>query len=171
MAAISSVLSSDQITSLIGQASAAYQAPANTLQAQEQPIQAQISALGQVQGALSSLQSALAGLADVGTLPQRSVTTSPSGAVDATVTNDAATGTYSLSNIQLAQAESLVSTGFASTSASLGAGSIVIQTGSGSTVTINIANGQDTLSGIANAIDQQTPTCRRQWFTMARLTI
>ena len=154
MAAISSVLSSDQITSLISQASAAYQAPANTLQAQEKPIQAQISALGQVQGALSSLQSALAGLADVGTLPQRSVTTSPSGAVDATVTNDAATGTYSLSNIQLAQSESLVSTGFASTSASLGAGSIVIQTGSAPAVTVNIASGEDNLTGIANAIDQ-----------------
>ena len=154
MAAISGVLSSSQITSLIDQASAAYQAPANTLQAQEKPIQAQISALGKVQGALSSLQSALAGLADVGTLPQRSVTTSPSGAVDATVTNDAAIGTYSLSNIHLAQAESLVSTGFASTSASLGAGSIVIQTGSGSAVTVTIASGQDNLSGVAKAIDR-----------------
>ena len=154
MAAISSVLTSAQITSLIDQASAAFQAPANALQAQEQPIQAQISALGKVQGALSSLQSALSGLANVQTLSQRSVTTSPTGTVDATATNDAATGTYNLSAIHLAQAESLISSGFASTSASLGAGSIVIQTGSGPAVTVNIASGQDNLSGIANAVDQ-----------------
>lgn len=154
MTAISGVLSSDQITSLIEQASTAFQAPANALQAQEKPIEAQISDLGKVQGALSSLQSALAGLADVQTLPQRSVSTSPSGTVSATVTNDAVTGTYNLSGIHLAQAESLISSSFASTSASLGSGTIAIQVGSAPAVTVNIATGQDTLSGIAEAIDQ-----------------
>jgi flagellar hook-associated protein 2 len=124
MAAVSGVLSSDQITSLIQQASAGFQAPANALQAQEKPIEAQISDLGKAQSALASLQSALAGLADVQTLAQRSVTTSPTGTVNATVTNDAPAGTYDLSKIQLAQAESLISSGVASASASLGAGSL-----------------------------------------------
>lgn len=154
MAAVSGVLSSDQITSLIQQASASFQAPVNALQAQEKPIEAQISDLGKVQGALSSLQSALAGLADVQTLPQRSVSTSPSGTVSATATNDAVSGTYNLSNIRLAQAESLISSSLASTSASLGPGTIVIQVGSRAPITVNIASGQDNLSGIAKAIDQ-----------------
>jgi flagellar hook-associated protein 2 len=154
MAAVTGVLSAEQITTLIQQATAAYQAPVSTLQAQEKPIQAQISALGKVQGALSGLQSALAGLADLQNLAQRAVTVSPSGAVKATAANDAPTGTYNLSNIHLAQAESLVSAGFASTSGSLGAGSIVIQTGAGApAVTIPVGSGQDNLAGIANAIN------------------
>ncbi len=154
MAAVSGVLSSDQITSLIQQASAGFQAPANALQAQEKPIEAQISDLGKAQSALASLQSALAGLADVQTLAQRSVTTSPTGIANATVTNDAPAGTYNLSKIQLAQAESLISSGVASASASLGAGSLTIHVGSGSGVTVNIASGQDNLTNIAEAVDQ-----------------
>jgi flagellar hook-associated protein 2 len=152
--AVSGILSSTQITSLINQASTAFQRPANALQAQEKPIEAQISALGKVQDALSSLQSAMAGLADIQTLAQTSVTTSPEGVVKATVTNDALAGTYNLSNIHLAQAENLLSSGFASTSASFGAGSLVIQVGSGPAVTVNIGSGQDNLTGIAKAIDQ-----------------
>jgi flagellar hook-associated protein 2 len=146
-------LTSSQITSLIQQASTAYQAPATDLQNQEKPIQAQISALGQVQSALSSLQTALGGLADLQTLAQQSVTSSSKDTVTATATNAAAAGTYSLSNIQLAEAQSLVSTSFASASSSLGAGSITLQVGSGSPTTINIASGQDTLNGIAQAIN------------------
>ncbi len=154
MSGVTSLLSSSQITSLIQQADTAYQAPATVLQTQEKPIQTQISALGDIQSALSSLQSTLSGLSDVQTLAQRSVTTSPSGTVSATVTNAAAAGTYNLTNIQLAQAQSLISTGFTSANSSLGAGSIVIQTGSSPAVTVNIASGQDTLTGIADAINQ-----------------
>jgi flagellar hook-associated protein 2 len=154
MSGVTGLLSSSEITSLIQQASTAYQAPATALQSQEQPIQTQISALGKVQNALSGLQSAFGGLADVQSLAQRSVTTSPNGTVNAAVTNDATPGTYNLSNIQLAQAQSLISSGFASASSSLGAGSIAIQVGSGTAVTIDIASGQDTLTGIASAINQ-----------------
>jgi flagellar hook-associated protein 2 len=154
MAVVTGVLSADQITTLIQQASAAYQAPVNTLRAQEQPVQAQISALGKIQGALSSLQSALGDLADIQTLAQRSVTTSPTGAVKATATNDAVPGSYNLSNIHLAQAETLISSGFPSTSGSLGAGSISLKAGNGSAVTVTVASGQDNLTGISQAINQ-----------------
>src|SRR5262249_32696626 len=112
MTGISSALSSSQIQSLIQQASTALQTPATTLQAQEKPIQAQVSALGNVQNALSSLQSALASIADLSSVSQRSVSASPSGAVQASVTNNAAIGTYSLSSIHLAQNEQLASSGF-----------------------------------------------------------
>jgi flagellar hook-associated protein 2 len=154
MSGVTSLLSSAQITSLIQQASTAYQAPATALQSQEQPIQTQISALGKVQSALSSLQSAVGSLADVQTIARRSVTASPNGTVSAAVTNDATPGTYNLTNIQLAQPESLISSGFASPSSSLGAGSLTIQVGTGPAVTVNIASGQDSLTGIASAINQ-----------------
>jgi len=154
MAVVSGVLSASDITSLIQQASAKFQAPANTLLAQEKPVQDQISALGKVQSGLSSLQSAFADLADVQTLAQRSVTASPTGVVKATATNDAGVGTYNLSNIHLGQPERLISSGFASTSAAFGAGSIAIQVGTGPALTVSVASGQDNLSGIAQAINQ-----------------
>jgi flagellar hook-associated protein 2 len=154
MATVTNLLSSSQITSLIQQASAAFQLPAATLQTQETPMKAQISALGKVQSALSGLQQALSGLADVGSLQQRTVTTSPNGIVQASVTNTAAPGTYVLTNIALAHAETLISSGSSSASGSLGSGSIAIKVGAGSTVTVNLASGSSSLSGIAAAIDQ-----------------
>src|SRR5580693_2055129 len=100
---LTGLLSSSQIQSLIQQASAANQLPAATLQTQEAPMKAQISALGKVQSALSGLQSALGALANIQTLSQRTVSASPNGVVQATATNTAPVGNYSLSNIQLAQ--------------------------------------------------------------------
>jgi len=150
---VTNLLSSSQITSLIQQAQAAYQAPAGVLQAQEKPYQAQVTALAAVQAALSGLQSAMADLANVQTLAQRSVSVSPSGAVEATADNATATGTYSLTGIHLAAAESLISSGSASASGTLGAGTLTIQVGSGSAVNISIASGQSSLAAIASAID------------------
>lgn len=154
MATVGNLLSSSQIQSLIQQASAAYQLPAATVQTQETPIKAQISALGKIQSALSDLQSALSSLANVETLPQRVVSTSPQSVVQASVTNAVPVGTYSLTGIQLAHAESVRSAGSASSSGSLGSGSISIKVGDNSAVTINIASGSSSLSGIAAAIDQ-----------------
>ena len=148
---VSGVLSSSEITSLIQQSSAAFQLPVTALQNQEQPITTQITALGQVQSALSSLQSALGGLANVQNLSQRSV--SSTSGVSATATNAAAVGSYSLSGIHLATAETLESSGFTSTSGSLGSGSITLQVGSGTATTLSIAAGQDTLGGIASTIN------------------
>lgn len=151
--ATSGILSSSEITSLIQQATAAYEAPITALQTSEKPITAEISALGTVKGALSSLQSALSALSNVQTLSQRTVSSS-SNAVQATATNQAALGSYNLSNIHLASAETLISAGYASASGSLGTGSLTFQVGSGAAVTINIASGQDNLTDIATAINQ-----------------
>jgi flagellar hook-associated protein 2 len=152
--AVSDALSSSQITSLIQQATAADQLPAGVEQAQEKPIQAQVTALTQVQGALSQLQSALGGLASIQTLAQRAVSVSPNGAVTATAGNTTAPGTYSLTGIHLAAAESLISSGSASASGSFGAGTLTIKVGTGTAVNINIASGSSSLADIASAIDQ-----------------
>lgn len=151
---VTSLLSSSQIQSLIQQASAANQLPAATLQTQEQPIQSQISALGKVQSAVSNLQSALSQLSDISTLSQRTVSSTASGVVTASAGNTTPIGNYALTNIKLATAESLISSGSAGSGTGLGAGSIAIQVGSGSAVTVNIASGSSSLSDIATAIDQ-----------------
>ena len=150
---VSSILSSSQITSLIQQASAAFQEPATLIQDQEKPVQAEISALGQVQNSLSSLQSALAQLADLSSTPPRTVTATPNGVVSGTATATATPATYSLSNIVLAHAENLVSSRFTSQSSSLGSGTVSIKVGSGSPVVVNVPTGQDTLAGVAAAIN------------------
>ncbi|HEY1794549.1 MAG TPA: flagellar filament capping protein FliD [Stellaceae bacterium] len=152
--AVSDALSSSQITSLIQQAQAANQLPAGVLQAQEKPIQAQVTALTQVQGALSQLQTALGGLTSIQTLAQRSVSVSPSGAVTATAANTSQPGTYALTGIHLAAAESLLSSGSASASGSLGAGTLTIQVGNQTAVNVTIASGSSSLADIAQAIDQ-----------------
>jgi flagellar hook-associated protein 2 len=151
---VQSLLSSSDIQSLIQQASAANQLPAATLQTQEKPIESQISALGQVQSALSSLQSALGQLSNISALSQRSVSSSASGIVVASGTNATPLGNYALTNVKLAEAESLVSSGSSSTSGSLGSGSITIQVGANTAVTVNIASGSSSLSAVATAIDQ-----------------
>src|SRR5665213_3667102 len=152
--ALSGLLSSSQITSLIQQATAADQIPAGVLQAQEKPIQAQVAALTAVQSAMSGLQSALSSLSNVQGLAQRTVSVSPTAAVKATADNTAATGSYSLTGIHLAAAESLISSGSASASGTLGAGTLTIQVGAGTAVNVNVASGQSSLAGIATAIDQ-----------------
>ncbi|MGH7013546.1 MAG: flagellar filament capping protein FliD [Stellaceae bacterium] len=151
--AVSSVLSSSQITSLIQQAEQAYQEPVTLIQNQEKPIQAEISALGNVQSSLSSLQSVVAQLADLSATPPRTVTATPNGAASGTATAAATPATYSLTNIVLAHAENLVSSQLSSESSSLGSGTISITVGSGSAVVVNIPSGQDTLAGVAAAIN------------------
>jgi len=153
MTTLSGVLSSSQITSLIQQASAAFQEPATLIQDQEKPVQAEISALGQVQNSLSSLQSAMAQLADLSSTPPRTVTATPNGVVSGTATATATPAIYSLTNIVLAHAENLVSSRFTSQSASLGSGTVSIKVGSSSPVVVNIPSGQDTLAGVAAAIN------------------
>lgn len=151
---VTSLLSSSEIQSLIQQASADNQLPAATLQSQEKPIESQISALGQVKSSLSGLQSALSQLSNVSELSQRTASSSASGVVTATATNATPLGSYALTGVHLAQAESLVSSGSASASGSLGAGAITIKVGSNTAVAVNIASGASSLSAIATAIDQ-----------------
>jgi flagellar hook-associated protein 2 len=149
--ATSGVLTSSEITTLIQDASQAYQAPMLALQNAEKPIETQISALGQVQSSLSSLQSSLSALSDVQSLSQRSVSSSSN--VQATATNQAAVGNYSLTDIRLAQAEALLSGPSSSASGSLGSGSLIIQVGDKAATTLDITSSNDTLAGVASAIN------------------
>src|SRR5215469_2436957 len=155
MTTLSGVLRSSQITSLIQQANAAYQEPATLIQNQEKPVEAQISALGQVQSSLSSLQSAMAQLANLSSTPPLTVTATPNGTVSGTATSKATVGTYSLSSIVLAHTENLISARYSSESSSLGSGTVSIKVGTGSAVVINVPTGQDTLAGVAAAINAQ----------------
>ena len=153
-ASISGLVSGINVQSLISTLSAAYQQPITLLQNQEQSYQTTLSAWGSVQGALSGLQSTVAGLQNVTQVNNRVANLSNSAAVSASVSSDAPLGTYSLSNIVLAQSQSAYSQDFASAANTVvGTGTLQIQVGSGSVVNVAIGNTNDTLNGIASAIN------------------
>ena len=151
---LSGLVSGVNINQLISTISATYQQPITLLQSQGQSYQTTLSAWGQMQGSLSSLQSALAGLQNIGSLNNRSVTLSNSSAASATVRANAPLGTYSLSNIVLAQAQSVYSQDFSSASnTAVGTGTLQIQVGSGTVANVTIDSSNNTLNGIAAAIN------------------
>ncbi len=142
------------VPSLITSLSAAYQVPVTQLQNSVQSDQATLSAWGTLQGAVSSLQSTVSALQQISSLNNRTANLSNSAAVSASVSADAPLGTYSLSNIVLAQAQSLYSQDFASAAnTTVGNGSLQIQVGSGAVTTVTIDSSNNTLNGIASAIN------------------
>ena len=152
---ISGLVSGINVQSLITSLSAAYQQPITLLQNQQQSYQSTLSAWGSVQSSLSSLQSTVAGLQNVTQLNNRTVNLSNSSAVSGTASSNAPLGTYSLSNIVLAQTQSIYSQDFASaTNTAVGTGTLQIQVGSGTATNITIDNSNNSLNGIAAAINQ-----------------
>jgi flagellar hook-associated protein 2 len=151
---ISGLVSGINVQSLITSLSAAYQQPITLLQNQEQSYQTTLSAWGAVQNSLSSLQSAVGSLQNVTSLNNRTVNLSNSSAVSGAASSNAPLGTYSLSNIVLAQTQSVYSQDFASaTNTAVGTGTLQIQVGSGSVINVGIDSGNNTLNGIAAAIN------------------
>lgn len=151
---ISGVLSSGQIQSLVTAAESQYNAPIATIQAQAKPLETEISAFGNLSSILGNLQSAVQGLTNLSSLQQVQANVSNSSVLDATASNAAPTGSYQVTVSATAQAQSLYSNDYNSQSTAIGTGSIAIQTGSGNAVTVNITKANDTLGGIANAINQ-----------------
>ncbi|MDA8153546.1 MAG: flagellar filament capping protein FliD [Acidithiobacillus sp.] len=151
---ISGVLSSSQIQSLVTAAENQYNAPIATLQAQAKPLGTEISAFGNLSSVLGNLQSAVQGLTSLSSLQQVQASVGNSAVLSATAANTAPTGTYQVTVSGIAQAQSLYSSDFTSQSSAIGTGSMAIQVGSGSAVTIGVTSANDTLGGIANAINQ-----------------
>lgn len=142
------------VPSLITSLSAAYQAPVTQLQTQEASEKTTLSAWGTLQSAVSSLQSTVSALQAITSLNNRVATLSNSAAVSASVAADAPLATYSLGNIVLAQPQSLYSQDFHSAdNTSIGTGTLKIQIGSGSATTVEINGSNNTLNGIAAAIN------------------
>ncbi|WP_031404964.1 flagellar filament capping protein FliD [Thiomonas sp. FB-Cd] len=151
---ISGLVSGINVQSLITTLSAAYQQPITLLQNQEQSYQTTVSAWGSVQNTLSSLQSAVGNLQNVTSLNNRTVNLSNTSAVSGTASANAPLGSYSLSNIVLAQTQSVYSQDFASaTNTAVGTGTLQIQVGSGSVTNISVGSANNTLNGIAAAIN------------------
>jgi flagellar hook-associated protein 2 len=124
----------------------------NQLNTQSATLDAQVSAFGTFTSALDSLQSTLAPLESATQLGGFDGSVADSTIASATATSDAVAGQYSLSVQNLATAEQLTSAAVKSSSTTIGTGSLTINVGTGTT-TINIDSTDNTLAGIAAAIN------------------
>lgn len=154
-ASISSLFSSAEIKTVIGQAQQRIDAPITLEQSQIKADQAQISALGKIKGAVSSLNGSLSTLMDPASINPMVASVSNTNAT-AVVTSSAAAGSYNLSGIKLAKSQEIYSKTYGSASAKLGSGSggLTFSFASGKSATISLSSSQDTLANVAAAVNQ-----------------
>jgi flagellar hook-associated protein 2 len=138
--------------SILAADEAAAQVPITALDNQETALNTSISTLGTIQGDYTTLQSALTALNTSLTIPPTGVSVGSNAPFTAAVTGAPINGSYPVTVTQLASAQILASQGYASDSASVGDGTATITIGGQATpITINSTN--DTLSGLAGAIN------------------
>ena len=143
------------INGLVSKLMAVEQRPLLVLNQKEASFQAKISALGSLKGALSALQTASTSLIPAtGTTAADKYTTTRTSFSDttlatATATNTAAAGSYTLSNVVLANAQQIRKTGL---TVPAEAGKLSITVGTGSTVNVAIA-ASATLAQVRDAIN------------------
>jgi flagellar hook-associated protein 2 len=100
-----------------------------TLQTQEASYQAKVSAFGQVQSAFSTFQTAVNSLSTVQQFQAATASVADSAVLSAKATSAATPGAYALEVSKLAQAQKLVTAGQASTTTTIGTGTITFQFG------------------------------------------
>jgi flagellar hook-associated protein 2 len=142
------------VSSLVSQLVAATRAPKDSVIAtQTSQVTTKISALGTLKGALSTFQTSLAAIDTPDSFNALAANSSDSTVFTATVDSGAVAGAYSVAVTQLATAQQIVSTGvLGGSSAALGTGTLQISLG-GTSFSISADSTNDTLSGIASAIN------------------
>lgn len=124
----------------------------NQITSQATALDAQVSAFGTFTSSLDSLQSTLAALETPSQLAGFSAAVADNTVATASAAAGAVAGTYSLEVKNLATAASLTSQPVASSGTTIGTGTLTIAVGSSST-TVNIDSTDNTLAGIAAAIN------------------
>ena len=142
------------VSSLVSQLVTATRAPQDALiSTKTQTVTTEISSVGTLKSALSTFQSALSSLDSPGAFNSLSANSSNTSAFTATADGSAVSGSYSVSVTQLAQGEQVVSNAFTlGSNAPIGTGTLQLSLGA-SNFSLNINSGNDTLSGIAAAIN------------------
>ena len=151
------------VNAIVSKLMAVEQHPLALMDAQISASQARISAYGTLRSALASLQSSLAELRSATSFRSLAATLSDPALMSATVGTGAVAGRYSMEVTALAQAQKVVSDGFAATSDAVGSGTLTFDFGtfdglafasSGSGAkTVTIAPGQNSLAGIRDAVN------------------
>ncbi|RZT09032.1 flagellar hook-associated protein 2 [Duganella sp. CF402] len=111
-----------QVNDIVSKLMAVESAPLADFDKKSASYLAQVSAFGNLSGALSSFQSSLASLTSLSSFQTRTATPSDTGVMTATATGEALPGSYRVNITQVAQAQTLASGGYKSTTAAIGLG-------------------------------------------------
>jgi flagellar hook-associated protein 2 len=133
-------------------------APEETLDAQVSADQAQITSLQSLQSDITAFQTSLQTLTDfTGDFGGLSVSSSNNAAVSATAANGTEAGTHTVTVTNLATTSADYTASFASATTALPTGSISLQVGTNTAVTIPVdsADGTNTLNGLEAYINKQ----------------
>ncbi|MDE2389231.1 MAG: flagellar filament capping protein FliD [Betaproteobacteria bacterium] len=139
--------------------------PLTDLDAKEAKQQTRLTAFGTLKGALSSFQGSLTALSDPAKFNAMAASLTDTSLASASATSSAVAGSHSVEVQTLAQSQKIKSASFATTSSTVGSGTLTIQFGTynSGTFTLNpdkaaqsitIAPGNSSLSGIRDAINQ-----------------
>jgi flagellar hook-associated protein 2 len=142
------------INSLVSQLVAAERKPDDDrLSAAQSKANTQLSAVGQLKSALANFQDSVTALTRLSSFRARTATVADSNKLfTATASSTAALGTYEIEIDTLATAAKLTSGRFAAPTTVLGNGQLAISVGN-ATSTIQITDSNNTLQGIADAIN------------------
>ncbi len=148
-------------SSIVSQLMAMERAPEKILTSQKTKLQNQAGEYNKLSSLLTTLQSTMTGMGTVGTFAAKTASLADSTVASAIATGSAQAGSHTLKVISLAQSQTLVSqsstnSGYASdTAQNFGTGAITITNSADPThpVTINIDNTNNSLQGIAGAIN------------------
>jgi flagellar hook-associated protein 2 len=140
------------------------------LDVQEAKLTAQISSYGSLKSAMSSFQSSLSGLKNASSFQKLTATSSDTAAITASATSNADVMSYNLEVKQLAKSQTLASSAFSSATSTVGTGTLTIkfgtnnatppvlgsfaQDGNKGSLTLTVDSSNNTLAGLAIAINQ-----------------
>lgn len=134
---------------------AVQQSQITAVQQQESSVTTQQTAFQQLEAQLLTLQNDV-GQLDAATnsvFDAQSATSSDTSVLSAAASSNAAPGVYNLQVNSLAQAQEIASQGYASPTSAISQGSLQLQIGDGATTTITVDSSDDTLQGLAGAIN------------------
>jgi len=135
----------------------------------ETQVQADVTAFNSLKGALTDLQKSFTGLTTLREVNKRTATSSDTDVFTATAGTAAVTTSSEIQVDRLAQAQKLVSAGFASADAVVGTGTLTLAI-NGSSFSINVVDAEnDTLADIRDAIneDENNPGIKASILTVA----
>jgi flagellar hook-associated protein 2 len=138
--------------SIISKLLAVERLPEQVLQNTQKTDQSQIDIYSQLQTALTNLQNVATGMSLSSSFKGMLSTVADSTVAGVTASSSAIAGTHTLEVTTLATSQRQVSTGYADNTL-FNSGSFTIDNGSGAVTTVNLADGNNSLQGIANAIN------------------
>ncbi len=150
---VSGLMSGLDTESIISKMMSIEQRPILLLQQQEAAYQSKISALGTLKGVLADLQTAAAALKKTDLFAGFSATSANTTVLTASADNTAVAGTYQVEVTALAKAQQVRSSSFAASSDVVGTGTLTIRVGTNTAVNVTINSTNNTLAGIAQAIN------------------